>query len=704
MLLLATILSMSPALAESISSGTTSTVSLGAVRQLVASVAGDVAAVSWQPPASGTATSYSVEAFLGGIWGSPYGTRVVTGTSIVWDRLPLNQSVQFAVTPIGPDQPDGTPGPAGPVNDTGTVVASNGYCPPSASGDCVVVNSVQGKGAEQLPGAGLLHGTVTAGNPYAGQLRLNHWRVQAGNPLEYSEATTYAPPTGIIEVLSDAWYQATESVIDGAPRAADPWSNWSTYQAFIESTVRDAEGRGEDPYWEIQNEPEYYPYSPAQPPTRSLVEQEYLYAYQAIKRVDSKARIIGPSIDWQYQDPSWYVDMRSFIRYAASHGMQLAAMAWHDNYDTTDSSPLRYQETPQSVRDQAADVRDLISQNPGIGAPLLFVDEDSSPAGQYSPGWQAGYLAEADRAGLASANRSCWVYPGDTDTDADCFGPNLDQLLNKDGNPNSSFWTMVAYSAMTGTRVWSESDDTDLSNLAVTDGSGTTRILLGRHETCSGWTAGARFCPVTQPPPAIPTTLKVLVPSGATSATVELQELPDNLSDMPSAPPKTTTLSQVVAGVSTVTIPAFNDGEAYFLTVTPNSTTGGAPPSGNGTSGETPAAAGPSTPSRVVLEYGDYQSATLLQPLAHPLVVLVTDQYGNPLANVNVTFHVPPGGGTFPTGQPDATVPSNSDGLATSPKLTAGARMGSFTVDAYLPSLGLGVPQTVAYFSYSVRL
>lgn len=707
-LLLVAILSASPALAASVGSGTSPTASTtpGPVRQLLAAVTGDRATVSWQPPAVGSASSYSVEAFLGGIWGSPYGTRVVAGTSIVWDRLPLNQPVQFSVTPIGSDASGSASGPVGPVNDTGVVVARNDYCQASASTDCVVVNTTQGEGQEKLPGAGLMHGTVPAGNPYASQLHLTHWRIQAANPEQYAQASAFAPPTGIIEILSDAWYNATVTRVDGVPKAADPWSNWDVYQNFIESTVRKAESQGQNPYWEIQNEPEYYPYNPAQPATRALVEEQYLYAYQAIKAVDASARVIGPSIDWQYQyrNASWYIDMKSFIPYAADHGMKFAAVAWHDNYDTVDSSPLKYQETPQSIRDQAAQVRELIAANPGIGSPLLFVDEQSSPAGQYSPGWQAGYLAEDDRAGVALANRSCWVFPGDTNTDADCFGPYLDQLLNKDGAPNASFWTMVDYNAMKGTRVWSESSDTNLSNLAVTDRSGKTRILLGRHESCSGWTAGSRSCPVTQPPAAVPTTLQVLVPTGADSATVEIQALPDTLSDLPSAPAATTTPVPVVNGVATVAIPSFDDGAAYFVTVTPDSTSGAAPASGSQSAGEWPPASGPSQPTRVVLESGDYQSAMAVQPLANPLVALVTDQYGNPMPDQNVTFVVGRGGGSFPHGQRSVAVMSDSSGLAISPRLTTGLSPGAFTANAFITSSGLGVPQAVTYYAYFVHI
>lgn len=554
----------------------------GVVTGAAALVNGDVATVSWTPPAGGAPGGYQVGAYLGH---SYYGTRVAApgATSLKWDGLPFNSTMTFTVAAIGSDLPGGDQGPAGSAIATNAVTPVNDYCPSSISGDCVIVDTAAGEGAETRPAAGLLHGTVPAGNPYAQELNLTHWRIQSNNPSQYAQASSYVPSSSIIEVLSDGWFAATKQEnLLGQWQAADPWANWTAYTNFVKSTVSAAEQAGQNPYWEIQNEPENYPYSTAQSPTRALVEQEYLYAYQAVKSVDANARVVGPSIDWQYstQSSPWYIDMKSFIPFAAANSMQLAAIAWHDNFDVTDTNPVSYWETPQDVVQQAAEVRTLLSENPAIGNPELFVDENSSASGQFSPGWEAGYIAEDDRAGLALAGRSCWPYPGNA-TANPCFGPYLDQLLNPDGIPNASFWVMADYGTMNGTRDWSDSTDTNLSTLAVTDPAGETRLMVGRHQTCSGWTAGAGACPVILPPQAVPATINVLVPGGATAAKVTVQEMQDTNSDMAGAPAAVTSTVPVKGGDAIVSLPKVADGEAYFVTVTPDSLSGPPPPNGN---------------------------------------------------------------------------------------------------------------------------
>jgi hypothetical protein len=674
---------------------------LTAVRGLAASVTGSVATVSWQPPVSGTVARYQVEAHYGDYYNESYpgfGTRIVGGStlSMTWGDLPLNQSVYFTVTPIGPDGAGNASGPSGPFNSTGTVTPTNSYCAPSTTADCVVVATGASFGPETHPGSGLLEGTVPVGNQWVGALNLQHWRIQAGSATQYSQAAAVVGGSNVLEVLSDAWLNDHPVGV----YAADPWSNWTTYQTYIAGLVKSAMALGEDPIWEIQNEPENYPYSPASAPTRALVEQQYLEAYQAIKGVDPNARIIGPSIDWQYEDSAapWYIDMKTFIPFAAANGMKFYAIAWHDSSDATDQNPLSYGEMPGALRDEAEEVRELIAENPGIGSPLLYADENSSAAGQFIPGFAAGYVAADDEAGVAESNRSCWQYPPGGNVATACAGANLGQLLNADGNPNPSYWTMVDYAAMTGTRVESESTDPALSSLAVTDTSGTTRVLLGRQQTCSRPTTGASYCSgPTSSAAAIPVTVQVAVSAAATSATVNVQSIPDSTADMTTAPATTTSTVSVVGGLASIAIPAFGDGQAYYVTVTPSSTSGATVSSGDVTSQEAPAPTGTPAPARILPVSG----ATALKSGAS-LVAMATDQYGNPLAGAQVTFLIPSSSyGHFSGSSTTATVLTDSNGIATSPPVTAGLHRGQWTAVAYMTALGLAAQNPYAYFPMS---
>ncbi len=85
----------------------------------------------------------------------------------------------------------------------------------------------------------------------------------------------------------------------------------------------------------------------------------------------------------------------------------------------------------------------------------------------------------------------------------------------------------------------------------------------------------------------------------------------------------------------------------------------------------------------VAIAAGDGQSATVGNAVAVAPLVLVADQYGNPVAGVQVTFAVEAGGG-FVTGPVDTT---GSDGLASVGSWTLGATAGANAVSATTPGL-----------------
>src|SRR5262249_6249901 len=67
------------------------------------------------------------------------------------------------------------------------------------------------------------------------------------------------------------------------------------------------------------------------------------------------------------------------------------------------------------------------------------------------------------------------------------------------------------------------------------------------------------------------------------------------------------------------------------------------------------------------------------------LTVKVTDQGGNPVSGVGVTFQAPSTGasGTFSTGA-TATASTNASGVATAPTFTANSTVGGFSLQAFV--------------------
>jgi sugar lactone lactonase YvrE len=84
---------------------------------------------------------------------------------------------------------------------------------------------------------------------------------------------------------------------------------------------------------------------------------------------------------------------------------------------------------------------------------------------------------------------------------------------------------------------------------------------------------------------------------------------------------------------------------------------------------------------------GSGQSASVGAAYAAPLQVAVVDTFDNPVAGVAVTFTAPPGTGPSVTfsGSATATVTTDLDGHATSPTMTANARIGAFQVTTAAP-------------------
>lgn len=91
--------------------------------------------------------------------------------------------------------------------------------------------------------------------------------------------------------------------------------------------------------------------------------------------------------------------------------------------------------------------------------------------------------------------------------------------------------------------------------------------------------------------------------------------------------------------------------------------------------------AGPATILSVVS--GNAQSANPGKPLTNPLVVLVTDQYKNPITGVTVTFTDNGAGGTFST-----TTPTTGTNGKASVTYTCGSKAGIITISASTSTLG----------------
>lgn len=435
---------------------------------------------------------------------------------------------------------------------------------------CVTVATAQPGGAVQRPADGFLD-TNGPANPDG--LQPTEWRTNLETLSESPDALLSAlKNSAITDLMSDDWLRYHNR----SGYAYTPWSNWADYSQWVTSDVHAAEALAAQrnfkiSYFEIQNEPfaGYY-YSPSSAPplseTIATVEQQFLVAYRAIKAADPNVRVIGPSlIAWKASANDANVtgvDMRTFLDFCAANGIKLDAITFHANvaYPLTgwyaaDGSPAQ----PAAVDYYTAQLRKMLADRPSLGNPQILVNEYGDPDTSELPGWNVGWIAALDEAGVAGAGRSCW----------DGCGATLDGLVASDGtSPRPPFWVYSFLSGMTGQTVPVTSSFTDVTGLASVASDRTISMLLGRHQGKSCDPGLGYSCPSYPPEPA---NVEVQVP-GANSATVTFASIPAGAD--PATPLDQLATTQltipVTNGVISLSTPPLHDGDAVEITVTPS--------------------------------------------------------------------------------------------------------------------------------------
>lgn len=355
---------------------------------------------------------------------------------------------------------------------------------------------------------------------------------------EWDAATGSGSRPATTLILSDMWSEGQGG------RPATPWSDWAAYSRWVSATVRYVLSTGRRPtYWEVYNEPDspgaYYPAAEAGSVTTGLVLQQFLAAYRAIKAVDPGARVIGPSLS-RLDAPY----LAAFVAFAAAHGIRLAALTWHEN------GP------PSLIASDVAYARRLLSARPATAGVPIDINEYGARALAEIPGWDVAYLSALTAARVDSAGRSCWS--------GGCWDASLDGLLTAAGRPRPVYFARLAYAAMTGSMVATSSSG-GLSSLASWDPA--RRQLLALVGRAVGVTTRRRPVAVS---------IRVILPFPSSHVRVRVAEIAGAEPASPSSGAEAVsdtaeTSSRLGPSSSTVTVrlPAFADGDAYTVEITP---------------------------------------------------------------------------------------------------------------------------------------
>jgi hypothetical protein len=447
-----------------------------------------------------------------------------------------------------------------------TVSAASTGCP---AGACVTLDATSATATLQHSGAGVnllpssdsdgsrlrsLDTTMYRSAPAVTSLGTYDW-------TSWDAAVSAGASTTLI--LSDLW---AEHFPHGPP--ATPWSNWSNYTSWVRSTVEMVLASAQTVnYWDVYNEPgwnNYYSASDFKSETPQDLLQQFLVTYQAIRSIDPLAAIVGPSTGLFTTHPlpvnplTHEPDMATFLRFAAANGLQLAAVAWHDNG-----------KTPADIYADAETTWSLIRSLPALGHPQMFLDEYGSSLSQPIPGWDVGFLSTIEEAGIGSAVRSCW--------DA-CTMATIDGLLVDGGRAETpDYFVRTTYAAMNGTVVAARTSSTTVAALGSLSQSRTQVVaLIGRLQGCAvtSWCRTVWHPPGSTPAPPTTVDVSVVVPWTTASVSVNLGYEPFQPGATSSGPiavhPSGITLRRTGVGSETVSfsIPDFADGSAYNLIVT----------------------------------------------------------------------------------------------------------------------------------------
>lgn len=467
-------------------------------------------------------------------------------------------SSAYTAPPTSPPPTQTGGGPAADPTPTNT-------CPATA---CVTLYASQSTGPVTHAASGLnINASSAAAPPYFDQIALRNFRSAPapapGGVWDWSEwnaAVAQGATTTII--VSNLWAQAHP----GGPPPT-PWSDWTAYDSWARTTTSRILASGEPVnYWDVYNEPGwngYYSTSDYNSMTAQDLLQQFLHTYRDIKQIDPGAAIVGPSIGLWTLTPlppdfglTREPDLATFLRFCSGNGLQLAAVAWHMNG-----------ESPSSIETKAQATWNLIRSVPGIGDPLMFLDEYESSADQPIPGWDVGFMKVMNDENISAANRSCWD---------GCSIQTLNGLLTGNGQPTSEFYVNRTYASMSGNMFATSSTDPYLPAIGAVDGSQVV-ALLGRDRSCvtaawcegSGWTYPRRVVP----PESVHVTVVLPWASPRVNVSLGLDSFdPGVASSGPLAVrPANLTLRPGGTGgeVLSFDIPGFGDGSAYSLTITP---------------------------------------------------------------------------------------------------------------------------------------
>jgi hypothetical protein len=563
--------------------------------------------VTWTPSTAGTpATGAEVVLYIVTDGVAKVFSEVTCGGGCVSEtfrELSVGTTYQAEVFPTNTV---GTGSPGG----TGAVTLIN-LCPVGA---CVALDATQSVGTADQADAGILNSVYPVGDVGAdlAALKTPMYR-SAPSPsgsgtFDWSDwNVAVGAGAKTILILSNEYSAA----YPGGPPPT-PWSDWTAYNEEITTLVTQLSQSGEPiDYWEVYNEPGgddgYYSAAGYASETPAELLDQFLYTYQDIRAVVPNAAIIGPSLEHWSDYPGQYgtsdnaFDMDTFLNFAATNDLQLAAISWHEIDDTLGPTPEEDVNVPADIEDHVSDARRLIASLPALGHPKIFIDEYELPELVGIPGWDVSYLSALTEAGVDQAGLACWG--------SACGNPDLDGLIINGTQTTATYDERLVYASMSGNMIATDSSSDFVTALgSYNSTTGSLTALIGRGQGCAQNATCAAESPTSVDEPSIGVDVTVTVPWTSGTANIALTDFEGQTAVPPSTPSPVNSVVPVVpnasgGGTVTISVPSFADGDAYGLVMS-DSENFTSPPTTTTTTTTPPTRTTTTTTSPVVTKQG----------------------------------------------------------------------------------------------------
>jgi hypothetical protein len=354
------------------------------------------------------------------------------------------------------------------------------------AGICVSVDPARTSGALSHVGNGYNLGFTTM-TPLSALalLRPRAWRISPVDAWAFNSVRQLGASVSVL--LSNTWaYYYWDASANRVVR--NPWEDWEGYRQFVVKVVQWHVYNNLLPdEWEIQNEPDGNYYGAASPPTRDKILQQFRVAHDAIRSVLPDAVIVGPSIaTFDVDDRTALLNLTDFLDFAAAAALKFDVISWHElgtEFGESDSDP-------DSIVQHVQTVRNLLAKRPSLGNPRLSINEYGAPWYQSVPGASVRYFAALEKAGVASAQHSCFPVADassgvSTWYDTCTSQPGLlNGLRTASGGTAADYWAHEAYAAMSGTGASTTSNNDFVDALATVAPDGSITVLIGRAHGC----------------------------------------------------------------------------------------------------------------------------------------------------------------------------------------------------------------------------